>query len=164
VSGVTVATEKDQILRKLAHHRDGLRRTLSDVTEEQARARPTVSALCLGGILKHVVYVENGWIDFVVDGKKTDDLDRYAASFRVEPGETVAGLLAGYAQAARRTDEVVAALPDLDVAHRLPEAPWYPPDTEYSAREVLLHILAETAQHAGHADIIKETLAGVAAG
>lgn len=156
--------EKDQILRRLELHRQGLRQTLSDVTDVQATARPTVSALCLGGILKHVTYVETGWIDFVLDGKKADDLDRYAASFRVEPGETVAGLLAGYAQAARRTDEVVAALPDLDVAHRLPEAPWYPPDTEYSAREVLLHILAETAQHTGHAEIIRETLAGAAAG
>jgi uncharacterized damage-inducible protein DinB len=157
-------SEKDQILRKLELHRQGLRQTLSDVTDEQATARPTVSALCLGGILKHVAYVETGWIDFVLDGKKTDDLDRYARSFRVEPGETVTSLLAEYLEAARRTDEVVAALPDLDVAHRLPEAPWYPPDTEYSAREVLLHILAETAQHAGHADIIKETLVGAAAG
>jgi uncharacterized damage-inducible protein DinB len=151
-------TEKDQILRTLAHHRQVLRQTLSDVSEEDACARPTVSALCLGGILKHVVYGENGWIDFIVDGKKTDDLDRYAASFQMEPGESVASLLAAYAEAARRTEEVVAALPDLDVAHRLPDAPWYPPDTEYSAREVLLHILAETAQHTGHADIIKETL------
>ena len=152
-------SEKDQILRKLAQHRRGLRQTLSDITDEQATIRPTVSALCLGGILKHVTYAETLWIDFVVDGKKTDDLDRYAASFRVEPGESVASLLAGYAEAARRTDEVVDALPDLDVAHRLPDAPWYPPDTDYSAREVLLHILAETAQHTGHADIIKETLA-----
>ncbi|HEY0814957.1 MAG TPA: DinB family protein [Pseudonocardia sp.] len=151
-------TEKDQILGRLARHRQVLRATLADVSDEQALARPTVSALCLGGILKHVTYGENGWIDFVVDGKKTDDLDRYAASFRVEPGESVSSLLAEYARAARRTEEVVAALPDLDVAHRLPDAPWYPPDAEYSAREVLLHILAETAQHAGHADIIKETL------
>jgi uncharacterized damage-inducible protein DinB len=161
---VRSVTEKDQILRKLASHRQGLRQTLSDVTDEQAAARPTVSALCLGGILKHLIYVENGWIDFVLDGKKNDDLDRYAASFRVEAGESVAGLLAEYAEAARHTEEVVAALPDLDVAHRLPDAPWYPPDTEYSAREVLLHILAETAQHTGHADIIRETLVGVAAG
>ena len=60
---------------------------------------------------------------------------------------------------AKRTEEVIMALPDLETAHKLPEAPWYPPDTAWSAREVLLHLLQETAQHAGHADIIKESLA-----
>ncbi len=150
--------EKDQILQMLDAHRHGLRQTMSDVTDEQAVARPTVSALCLGGLLKHVTYAETLWIDFVVDGKKDDDLDRYAASFRVEPGESVANLLVEYVEAARRTDEVVAGLPDLDVSYPLPEAPWYPPNTSWSARQVLLHILAETTQHAGHADIIKETI------
>jgi uncharacterized damage-inducible protein DinB len=150
--------ERDQILQVLETHRRGIRQTLSDVTDEQAVALPTVSALCLGGLLKHVTYAEKLWVDFIVDGKKEDDLDRYAASFRVEPGESVASLLAAYEAAARRTDDVIAALPDLDVAHPLPEAPWYPPNTSWSARQVLLHILAETTQHAGHADIIKETL------
>jgi uncharacterized damage-inducible protein DinB len=150
--------EKDQILQMLEIHRRALRQTLSDVTDEQAVALPTVSALCLGGLLKHVTYAEKLWVDFIVDGKKEDDLDRYAASFRIEAGESVASLLAAYEAAARRTDDVIAALPDLDVAHPLPEAPWYPPNTSWSARQVLLHILAETTQHAGHADIIKETL------
>jgi uncharacterized damage-inducible protein DinB len=150
--------EKDQILQMLEIHRRALRQTLSDVTDEQAVALPTVSALCLGGLLKHVTYAEKLWVDFIVDGKKEDDLDRYAASFRIEAGESVASLLAAYEAAARRTDDVIAALPDLHVAHPLPEAPWYPPNTSWSARQVLLHILAETTQHAGHADIIKETL------
>ncbi len=150
--------EKDQILQMLETHRRAFRQALSDVTDEQAVARPTVSALCLGGLLKHVTYAEALWVDFIVDGKKEDDLDRYAASFRVEPGESVESLLAAYEATARRTDDVINALPDLDVAHPLPEAPWYPPNTSWSARQVLLHVLAETTQHAGHADIIKETL------
>jgi hypothetical protein len=61
---------------------------------------------------------------------------------------------------ARRTDRVVAELPDLDVSHALPEAPWFEPGARWSARRVLLHIIAETAQHAGHADIIREALDG----
>ena len=151
--------EKTQILTILESARQSLSRMFADVTEEQARATPTASALCLGGILKHVTYGETIWVDFIVDGEKVDDLDRYAASFRMEPGETVTSLLDGYAAAAKRTAEVVAGLPDLDTAYKLPEAPWYPPDTAWSAREVLLHLLHETAQHAGHADIIKESLA-----
>jgi hypothetical protein len=61
---------------------------------------------------------------------------------------------------ARRTDELVGALPDLDAAHPLPKAPWFPPGEHWSARRVLMHIIAETAQHAGHADIIRESLDG----
>lgn len=150
--------EKTQILTILESARQSLSRMFADVTDEQARATPTTSALCLGGLLKHVTYGETIWIDFVVDGEKVDDLDRYATSFRMEPGETVTGLLDDYAAAAKRTEEVIATLPDLETAQKLPEAPWYPPDTAWSAREVLLHILQETAQHAGHADIIKESL------
>jgi len=75
------------------------------------------------------------------------------------PGETLAGLLAEYAEVARRTDELVASLPDLDASHPLPKAPWHE-DTSWSARRVLIHIIAETAQHAGHADIIREALDG----
>jgi hypothetical protein len=51
-------------------------------------------------------------------------------------------------------------LPSLDDSHPLPEAPWFEPGARWSARRVILHILAETAQHAGHADIIRESLDG----
>ena len=54
----------------------------------------------------------------------------------------------------------VASLPDLDVAHPLPVAPWFPPDAVRSARRVFLHIIAETSQHAGHADILRESIDG----
>jgi len=150
--------EKAQVLTILESARQSLSRMFADVTEERARTTPTASALCLGGILKHVTYGETIWVDFIVEGEKVDDLDRYAASFRVEPDDTVAGLLDAYAAAAKRTEEVIGGLPDLDLAHRLPDAPWYPPDTAWSAREVLLPLPQETAQHAGHADIIKESL------
>ena len=69
-------------------------------------------------------------------------------------------MLAGYEEVARRTDELVASLPDLNAAHPLPKAPWYEPGAQWSARRVILHIIAETAQHAGHADIIREALDG----
>lgn len=156
--------ERSEILEKLAVHRATLRATVRNLSDEQARLRPTVSELCLGGVLKHVTYAERLWIDFVVEGSKTDDLERYAASFHMEPGETPAGLLADYDAVAERTGKVVWELPDLDVAHRLPRAPWYPPDTSWSARQVLIHILAETAQHCGHADLRRESLDGQRSG
>jgi len=82
------------------------------------------------------------------------------AGFQMLAGETLLGLLEAYAQVARRTEELVAQLPDLDAAHPLPPAPWFEPSARWSARRVLLHIIAETAQHAGHADIIREAIDG----
>ncbi len=61
---------------------------------------------------------------------------------------------------ALNTTSARRSLPDLDVSHPLPKAPWFAPGERWSARRVLLHIMAETAQHAGHADIIRESLDG----
>lgn len=111
------------------------------------------------------VQSERRWIDFVLHGTGAMAFDEesmadHAATFEMLPGETLAGLLDQYERVARRTDRVVAELPDLDVSHPLPEAPWFEPGGRWSARRVLLHIIAETAQHAGHADIIREALDG----
>ena len=161
--------ERADLLAGLAHHRHFLRFAARDLTDEQAGLRTTVSELCLGGLIKHVAAVERAWAGFIVDGPSAmpnfaemteADFAARAAQFRMLPGETLAGVLAGYDEAARRTDELVAALPDLDVSHPLPEAPWNEPGARWSARRVLLHIIGETAQHAGHADIIREALDG----
>ena len=84
----------------------------------------------------------------------------WADGHRLLPGETLADVLAGYEAVAARTDELVRTLPDLDVSFPLPEAPWFPPGAQRSVRRVFLHIAAETAQHAGHADILRESLDG----
>ena len=55
------------------------------------------------------------------------DFARWADEFRLLPDETLAGVLADYAEVAQRTDELVASLPDLNVSHPLPKAPWFPP-------------------------------------
>jgi uncharacterized damage-inducible protein DinB len=161
--------ERADLLALLAAGRHFLRFTTRDLTDEQAGQRTTVSDLCLGGLIKHVTSVEQGWLNFIVDGTSAmqdfsamteQDFARRADEFRLLPGETLAGVLADYAEVARRTDEVVASLPDLNAAHPLPKAPWFAPGARWSARHAILHIIAETAQHAGHADIIREALDG----
>jgi Protein of unknown function (DUF664) len=86
--------------------------------------------------------------------------DAHSNSFRMLDGDTLAGVLAEYEKVAARTDELVGSLPDLDASHPLPPAPWFEPGASWSARRVFTHIIAETAQHAGHADILRETLDG----
>lgn len=161
--------ETTDLLETLAKHRHFLRFTTRDLTDEQAGRRTTAGELCLGGLIKHVASVERSWVAFVLEGPSAmgdftamteADWSRRAEEFRLLPAETLAGVLGDYAEAARRTDEVVAALPDLDITWPLPKAPWFESGAEWSARRVLLHIIAETAQHAGHADIVRESLDG----
>jgi len=89
-----------------------------------------------------------------------DDVARWADQFKLLPDETLDGVLADYEKVAQRTDDLVTSLPDLNLSHPLPNAPWFPPGERRSARRVFLHIVAETAQHSGHADIIRESLDG----
>jgi hypothetical protein len=159
---LTVTGERADLLASLRRHRYFLRYTVRDLTEEQAAARPTVSALCLGGLIRHVAETEASWIRFALEEPESisGDSSDWNERFSIPPGATLASLLEQYAEVARRTDELVASAPDLDVSHPLPAAPWFEPGARWSLRRVLLHIIAETAQHAGHADIIRETLDG----
>jgi hypothetical protein len=158
--------ERADLLEALAKHRFFLRYTVRDLTDDQAGQRPTASQLCLGGLIKHVTLTERQWVSFIIDGPSAmgsqgqDTPVDWAGGFSMLEGETLAGLLGQYDQVARRTDGLVETLPDLDVSHPLPEAPWFEPGARWSARRVLLHVIAETAQHAGHADIIRESLDG----
>jgi uncharacterized damage-inducible protein DinB len=162
----TAIGERADLLETLTKHRHFLRYTVRDLTDEQATRRTTVSALCPGGLIKHVTTMEREWINFILDGPSAlgpwdeASISDRSEEFSVLEGETLAALLDEYDKVARRTDELVATLPDFDVSHPLPEAPWFEPGTRWSARRVLLHVIAETAQHAGHADIVRESLDG----
>ena len=161
--------ERADLLAVLGKTRYFLRYTTRGLTDEQAGQRTTVSVLILGGLIKHVTATEAHWAGFIVAGPSPasdfsamteEDIRSWEGQFRLLPGETLAGVLDAYAEVAARTDDLVRTLPDLNVAHPLPQAPWFTPGERWSARRVLTHIIAETAQHAGHADIIRESLDG----
>lgn len=162
----TVTDERDALLQFLAAQRAALRLAVSGLTDEQVAARPTVSDLCLGGLIKHAARGERGWVAVILAGRPDPEPSRgqdWAADFRLEQGETVAGWLETYQSVARQTEEIVRDLVDLEQTVELPEAPWFPGDRMRSARWILLHLIEETARHAGHADIIRESLDGVTA-
>ena len=163
----SLSGERRDLLEALAVHRGFLLHTVRGLTDEQATARPTVSALCLGGIVKHVAHTEATWARFVVDGPAAfgawppapEELARWGDQFTLLPGESLEAVVARYHEVAAATDALVRTV-DLDLSHPLPPAPWFPPGAVRSARRVFVHIVAETAQHAGHADILRESIDG----
>jgi uncharacterized damage-inducible protein DinB len=161
-----VADERADLVAALAKQRYFQRHTVRDLSDEQARQRTTVSELTLGGLIKHVTFTERQWARFITEGPEAMAMSgegsaaAWADGFRMLDAETLADVLEDYDEVARQTDELVLKLPDLDASHPLPPAPWFEPGAHWSARRVLLHIIAETAQHCGHADIIRESLDG----
>jgi hypothetical protein len=169
--------EAADLLDSLRRHRGFLRQTVLGMTEEQARTRSTVSELTLASLIKHVADTEQAWVDFALGkpgalgGDFDGEFDPEAMRAAMESGEfvdtrfvltdadTLPALLEHYDRVAAATDEVVAT-GDLDAARPLPKAPWFEPGAEWSLRRVILHVIAETSQHAGHADIIREAIDG----
>lgn len=179
----TLDAERADLLDQLEAARSALLTTVRGLSDEQAGERPTAGALCLGGLIKHVASMEDAWTRFVTEGPSAMRYDLpegvtwedFAAGsareypqwaidhqndFQVLPDETLTGIVARYEQVAARTAEIIATVPDLSATHPLPEAPWNEPGAVRSVRRVLTHLIAETAQHAGHADILRETLDG----
>ena len=159
----TLTGEHAELLETLNQHRFFLRHTVQGLTDEQAALTPTASQLCLGSLIKHVTRAERGWYAFALGGAEAhsgQDIEGHTASFRMEPGETLAGLLADYEATAKATDQLLVSGVDLNKSWPLPKAPWFTPDASWSIRRVLMHVIAETSQHAGHADIIRETIDG----
>lgn len=77
--------------------------------------------------------------------------------------ETLTDVLVRYDEVARETEAVIAGIDDLGQDVPVPKGvPWFPADLDaWSVRWVLLHLIEETARHAGHADIIRESIDGV---
>lgn len=179
-------SERDELIETLRRHRGFLLYTAEGLTEEQARQTSTVSALTIASLLKHVADTEEQWMAFAVDGASafggsavydTDvdwaAVDAAAATnagdwsdsewvddrFDLTEAETLPALRARLAEVAATTDQILASA-DLDASHPLPEAPWFEEGARWSVRRVALHMIAEIAQHAGHADIIREAIDG----
>ena len=159
----TLTRERADLIETLDKHRAFLRYTVKDLTDEQATRRTTASELTLAGVVKHVAETESTWTRFIEQGPAAfgdGSIESWKSQWQLQPGETLATVLAHYEEVARRTDELVATLPDLDADHPLPPAPWFEKGARWSARRAIVHVLAETAQHAGHADILRESIDG----
>lgn len=151
--------EKQDLLDVLDRQRWFFTTTAKELTDEQAAATPTVSELHVGGLIKHVTATERGWIAFMTGQDMAAAAGDWWAGHHMLEGDTLAGLLADYDACRQETTAAVAAA-DLNESHELPPAPWFEPGTRWTSRRILAHLIAETAQHSGHADIIRETIDG----
>lgn len=148
--------EKESLHVSLDRHRDVVLWKLEGLGDEQLRRPMTPSGTNLLGLVKHLAAVEYGWFCHTF-GRRTEPLpfdeEDENADLRVTPEETTAGIVAFYSRACAAANEVISEL-DLDDTGTA----WYG-DT-VSLRWVLIHMIEETARHAGHMDILRELIDG----
>jgi uncharacterized damage-inducible protein DinB len=157
-----VADEREGLLAYLAQMRNAFDIVAYGLTDEQAHLAPSVSVLTIGGLVKHVTAVERYWIGLVQQRPNPRDDGGYEDNFHFGRDDTLAGALDEYHACAKETEAAIASIPDLGQPVPVPQdAPWFPKDVEaWSVRWVLLHLIQETARHAGHADIVRESIDG----
>jgi uncharacterized damage-inducible protein DinB len=165
-----VADERSALREYLSFHQSSYFAVSYGLTDEQARSSPSASALSIGGLIKHVTRMQRSWMTRVAaapqsppkDPRPHDEIAReFADQHVMRPDETLEGLLRDF------TDQNAISLrlaetADLDAAVPVPrDVPYFPQDQDaWSVRWVILHVINELARHAGHADIIRETLDG----
>jgi uncharacterized damage-inducible protein DinB len=141
--------ELELYLRWLAFLRGAVLRKATGVDERQARWRPDGKLLPLIGIVNHLTGVERRWIDREMLGGHAD---KPADEYEPGPGLTIGAAITAYEERAAATDDAVRRIGDLTTPCR------YGDRTDL--RFVLVHLINETARHAGHADAVRELLDG----
>jgi uncharacterized damage-inducible protein DinB len=155
-----VTDERSGLLAFLDAQRQALRWSVHGLTEFQSRQVASVSTLSLATLLHHVTRVEQRWTVVALAGRTVPEIwpvTDWGADFRVSTDVRLATLLETYADTAQETERIVAEFEDLGEPCRQPES------AELSVRWILLHLIEETARHAGHADIIRESIDGASA-
>lgn len=142
--------ERDLLLSWLAYLRGAVLRKAAGLSDDQARWRPAGALIPLLGLVHHLTIAERRWVDAGLLGQPNfgqadDEFD--------PPGLTLTEAVTAYAERAAATEAAVRGLPSLQAPCSLE------PGTD--ARWVLLHLINETARHAGHADAVRELLDGV---
>jgi hypothetical protein len=156
---LVTATEREALTGFLDKQRRALVRKVEGVSDADARTTPTASSLSLLALLKHAGYWERRWFQVTFAGRSlpgewpdTPD-DWEDDDFLVGEEDTVERWAAYYWEQVAASREITAAT-DLDAPCAEPEL------AHRNLRWLLLHMIEETARHAGHADIIRETIDG----
>jgi uncharacterized damage-inducible protein DinB len=162
-----VATETEAIGAFLHQAQDAFRVLLHGLTPHQASLAPSASSLSLGGLVKHVTVVQRGWLASAEAAPRLPDetdrsegVDDYLEGFTFRETDSIEALLATFDEVSGAVLDAVRRV-DLDVAVPVPDAPWFPQDVEaWTVRWVWWHLMEELTRHAGHGDIVRETVDG----
>jgi uncharacterized damage-inducible protein DinB len=159
---VPTSDERELLLRFLNRQREEVVAVAEGLSEEQARWTPAGALLSVVGIINHLCHVEWRWIEGRYLGRPFPErTDEFAAQ-----DLAVEHVCAGYWAQAKRTDDIVRAAPSLEVACLGREGNWPPAHSLFGLNEpldlrwVVLHLIEETAHHAGHAHATRELLDG----
>ena len=154
-----VADERTTLEVFLDYYREAVKGKVRGLSDEDARRRLVPSATTLLGLIKHLCRVEVSWFQHRLAQIPSDELpalrwiDQPDGDFRIAPEETVETLLAQYEEQCAVSRETAARF-------ELDDAVPHPVLGEVSLRWIYVHMIEETARHAGHADILREQLDG----
>ncbi|HEX2213366.1 MAG TPA: DinB family protein [Mycobacterium sp.] len=162
------ADERQSLLEFLAFQQNAFFAVAYGLTDEQARSTPSVSSLSVGGLIKHATGVQKGWVDRAACAPEFPPFDErpmeqvvaeYADQYVMREDETLEELLDALKRQNAETLRILGEA-DLDTPVPVPhDVPWFPQDLEHwNVRWVVLHIIEELSRHAGHADIIRESI------
>lgn len=159
VSGSKASSQSERagLIAFLDHQREALIKKLEGVTGEEARRAPTASSLSLLSLVKHSAIWERRWFQVIVAGRSFPGEWPEVHSFEPDPtfqladDETIETVVAGYREQIAESQKILESF-DLDAPCAWSEM------ADRNLRWVALHMIEETARHAGHADIIRETI------
>jgi uncharacterized damage-inducible protein DinB len=150
--------EKESLQVSLDRHRDAVLWKLEGLGDDDLRRPMVPSGTSLLGLVKHLAAVEYGWFCDTF-GRDTEPLpfdeDDPDADLRVRPEETTGEVLAFYGRARAAADQAIAELDVEDTG-----TAWF--GEAVTMRWALIHMIEETARHAGHVDILRELIDGMA--
>lgn len=157
---VVQADERDSLNGFLDSYRGVIERKLDGLSLTDASQQLTPSGLSVLGVVRHLGWVEHYWFRHCFAGESVAPPPREgndnAIQFRIEPGETVVSILDFYKSEIIHSREVTVAA-DLLEALSVRENPRF---GRVSLRWILIHMIEETARHAGHLDIMREMIDG----
>jgi hypothetical protein len=152
-------TERAGLVEFLDMQREALIDKTQGLSDVEARLAPTARSLSLLSLIKHSAIWERRWFQVIVAGRsfpgEWPEVRSQAgdSTFRLSDHDTVETVVADYREQIAASNEILSAL-DLDAPCAWPDM------TDQNLRWVALHMIEETARHAGHADIIRETIDG----
>ena len=165
LSGMTGPDPKADLHRYLQEARDAVAWKLEGLPEYDARRPLTPTGTNLLGLVKHLANLEAGYFGetfgrpFGEPMAWAEDSADPNADMWAAPEETREQITGLYRRAQAHADATIQALP-LDAAGRVP---WWPAERgEVTLHRILVHVIAETSRHAGHADIVRELIDGAA--